>query len=49
MLYHPKEVLLKKGSWETIIALFYQEYEYKGSGGKEKLPPHRFSTVGIVR
>jgi hypothetical protein len=26
-----------------------QEYDYKGSGGDEKLPPRRFSTVGIVR
>jgi hypothetical protein len=26
-----------------------QEYDYKGSSGNEKLPPRRFSTVGIVR
>jgi hypothetical protein len=28
---------------------YKQEYDYKGSGENEKLPPRRFSTVGIVR
>ena len=33
----------------TDLGVLKQEYDYKGSGGNEKLPPRRFSTVGIVR
>ena len=31
------------------VPWYYQLYPYKGSGGNKKLPPCRFSTVGIVR
>ncbi len=43
------DAAVRRGTHRPIEHIQWQEYDYKGSGGNEKLPPRRFSTVGIVR